>query len=196
VTVRTFERALPIALEATGRVVEGVVLTYDRAYRVSDDGGASFYHEGWRPGAFTDGLRATGNLHELRLGHEDVRAGRVAFADSARTMAFAATLDDGPLGDAALEHIDAGSVRAVSLRFESDRQVTRDGIVWRLRARPRELSLVLDHQHGQYDDAVITARRALEVSDGELVELSARAARAQALAERTARNLDRAALLL
>jgi phage head maturation protease len=194
--VRTFERALPIALESTGRVVEGVALTYDRAYRVSDDGGRTFYHEGWRPGAFTDGLRATGNVHELRLGHEDVRAGRVAFADSARSMAFAATLDEGPLGDAALEHIDAGHVRAVSLRFESDRQVTRDGIVWRLRARPRELSLVLDNQRGQYDDALITARRALEADDADLAELSARAARAAALAARTARNLDLAARLL
>jgi len=187
---------LPIALEAVGRVIEGTALSYDRAYRVSDDGGRSFYHEGWRPGAFTEGLAATGNLHELRLGHEDVRAGRVAFADSARALGFAATVDDGPLGDAALEHVDRGDVVAVSLRFESDRQRTVDGVVWRTRARPRELSLVLDGQRGQYDDALITARRSLDVDDVDLAQLHARATAWRELRARTQGNLDRGALLL
>jgi phage head maturation protease len=195
--MRTFLRALPIALETVGRVIEGTALTYDRAYRVSDDGGRTFYHEGWRPGAFVEGLRATGNVHELRLGHDDVRAGRVAFADTARALTFAATVDEGPLGDAALEHVDRGDVTAVSLRFESDRQTNLDGVVWRLRARPRELSLVLDGQRGQYDDAVISGRRTMvEADDGEVAALAARAARAAALAARTQQNLDRALTLL
>jgi phage head maturation protease len=177
-------------------VIEGTALTYDRAYRVSDDGGRSYYHEGWRPGAFAEGIRATANQHELRLGHDDVRVGRVAFADGTRALSFAATVEAGPLGDAALEHIDRGDMVAVSLRFESDRQTTVDGVVWRLRARPRELSLVLDGQRGQYDDALITARRAIEADDAEVAALTARAARAAALADRTQRNLDRAVLLL
>jgi phage head maturation protease len=193
--VRTFERALPVAVEATGRVVEGVTLTYDRAYRVSDDGGRSFYHEGWRAGAFTEGLAVRPRV-ELRLGHEDVRVGEVGFADGARTLRFAATVEPGPLGDAALEHVDRGDVTAVSLRFESDRQRTVDGVVWRIRARPRELSLVLDGQRGQYDDALITARRALDVDDLDLVALSARAAAWRELRARTVANLDRGAVLL
>lgn len=194
-TMRDFQRALPVAVEATGRVIEGVALTYDRAYRVTDNGGRTHYHEGWRAGAFTEGLRATGNIHELRLDHQDVRAGRVAFADSPRALAFAATVDDGPLGDAALEHVDRGQVRTVSLRFVSDRQTTRDGVVWRLRAVPRELSLVVDRE-AQYDDAVVTARRALEVDDADLAAVSARAALAAELLARTRRNLDAAAALL
>ena len=85
VVVREFVRALPVAIETTGRVVEGVALTYDRAYRVSDDGGRSFYHEGWRPGAFTDGLAAIGNTHEARRRSPRTRrVGVAAFDDSAR----------------------------------------------------------------------------------------------------------------
>jgi phage head maturation protease len=193
--MRTFERALPVAVEATGRVVEGVTLTYDRAYRVSDDGGRSFYHEGWRAGAFTEGLAVRPRV-ELRLGHEDVRVGEVGFADGARVLRFAATVEPGPLGDAALEHVDRGDVTAVSLRFESDRQRTVDGVVWRTRARPRELSLVLDGQRGQYDDALITARRALDVDDADLSVLAARAAAWRELRARTVANLDRGGVLL
>jgi phage head maturation protease len=192
---REFQRTLPVAVEATGRTIEGVALTYDRAYKVTDDG-RRFYHEGWRAGAFTDGLAIRPRV-ELRLGHEDVRVGEVGFADGARSLRFVATVEPGPLGDAALVHVDAGDVSAVSLRFESDRQRTVDGVVWRTRARPRELSLVLDGQRGQYDDALITARRALaDVDDADLVELRARAAAYAALRARTQGNLDRAAVLL
>ena len=193
--MRTFERSLPVAVEATGRVIEGTTLTYDRAYRVSDDGGRTFYHEGWRAGAFTEGLQVRPRV-ELRLGHEDVRVGEVGFADGARALRFAAAVEPGPLGDAALEHVDRGDVTAVSLRFESDRQRTLDGVVWRLRARPRELSLVLDGQRGQYDDALITARRALDVDDVELAELHQRAAAWARLQARTVTNLDRGGVLL
>lgn len=192
---REFQRTLPVAVEATGRVLEGVALTYDRPYKVTDDG-RRFYHEGWRAGAFAEGLQVRPTV-ELRLGHEDVRVGAVGFADSTRSLRFVATVEPGPLGDAALEHVDAGDVSAVSLRFESDRQRTVDGVVWRTRARPRELSLVLDGQRGQYDDALITARRALaDVDDADLVALHARAARWAELQARTRENLDRAGVLL
>lgn len=192
--MRTFERATVV--EGTvGRTIEGVALTYDKVYRVTDDGGRSFYHEGWRAGAFTDGLVDRPRV-ELRLGHDDVRVGEVGFADSVRTLRFAATVEHDPVGDALLAHIDAGDLSAVSLRFESTRQRTVDGVVWRTRAKPRELSVVLDGQRGQYDDALITARRALDVDDAELEQLGQRAAAYAALRARAHENLDRWGVLL
>jgi phage head maturation protease len=194
--MRDFVRSLDVTdVSTVGRTVEGVALSWDRAYRVSDDNGRSYYLEGWRAGAFTQGLRDTGNVFELRFDHVDQRAGRVAFSENARTLDFTATVDDGPIGDAVLAHVDAGEIERVSLRYLSDRQSTRDGIVWRLRARPRELSLVVGTK-AQYDDAVITARRAIEVDPADLVAAAGRAERTAALLARSAEIVARGATLL
>jgi HK97 family phage prohead protease len=156
--MQTFRRSLAVGpLEVTGRVLEGIALRWNRAYRVSDDR-RRWYSEGWRPGAFTRGLAATGNVHEARLDHRDIRVGRVTFAEGEHGLGFTATADETPGGDLLLALNDQRKLRGVSLTFASDRQQTDDGVVWRTRATARELSF-LERTRPQYDDAVITSRR-------------------------------------
>jgi len=189
--MREFTRALPTEVEVLGRTIEGMTLHWDRAYTVSDDNGTTFYLEGWRPGAFTKGLRATGNVHEVRIDHRDVRVGRVAFHESVEGLPFTATIDETPEGDAALEHARAGHFHGVSLRYASDQQ-RRDaeGVMWRLRGVARELSLI-DNGRPQYGpDARIIAVRALWVSEPTDEERE-HARAVEALLARSAANLAR-----
>jgi len=188
--MREFERALPVDVEVTGRVVEGIALRWDRPYRVSDDGGETFYNEGWRRRAFERGLRATGNFHEVRIDHRDTRVGRASFAESAEGLPFTATMDETPGGDRAIEYARAGKFGGVSLRFESDRQEfdQEHRTVWRTRAVARELSFV-DQGVPQYADASITRVRAVlwvAEADPEVLHLAADVAD---LLARSQRNL-------
>lgn len=187
--MREFIRALPTEVAVTGRTIEGMVLRWNRSYRVSDDGGATFYVEGWRQHAFERGLRATGNVAEVRVDHNDARVGRTSFAETTEGLVFTAIADETPAGDAVLDYARADRFRGVSLRYESDQQ-TRDvhGIIWRTRGWPRELSLIdrLTPQYG--DDARIIAVRALWVEEPTPEDL-AHAANVAALLERSTANL-------
>lgn len=196
--MRDFVRALPTTVEVLGRTIEGLALSWNRAYRVSDDGGATFYAEGWRPRAFEEGLAATGNIHEVRVDHADLRVGRVAFSEAERGLVFQATADTTPPGDAALEKAKAGRFVGVSLRYTSDRQnADPDGVVWRKRGVARELSLI-ESIRPQYEDAEITAVRgevelvrALDEIPGEAEAIAARAAAWADLQARARANLAR-----
>jgi Caudovirus prohead serine protease len=186
--MREFQRSIDADIEATGRVLEGLTLRWDKRYRVSDDGGESWYVEGWRKRAFEKGLHSTGNVHELRVDHRDVRVGRVSFRESADGLVFQALLDETPAGDAALEYQRADRFRGVSLRYDSDQQRRGDdGTLWRTRAYVRELSLV-DAGRPQYDDARVTATRALFIVDAD--------AEAQARATEISELLARSSALL
>lgn len=195
---RDFVRALPTTVEVLGRTIEGLALSWNRAYRVSDDGGATFYAEGWRPHAFEDGLAATGNIHEVRVDHQDLRVGRVAFSESERGLVFQATADETPMGDGALEKARAGRFRGVSLRYTSDKQhADADGVVWRRRGVARELSLI-ETIRPQYEDAGITAvrgevmlARALDELPGEAEAMAERASAWAELQARARVNLAR-----
>lgn len=156
-----FVRSLPAdGIAVTGRTIEGNVLTYERPYRVSDDGGATFYREGWRAGALNDGIEHTSNTHEVRIDHRDMRLGLVSLHPHERGVRFRAVADATPEGEAAVAAAEAGLFRGVSLRFISRRQRrSADGVIWRIRATPRELSLVMDGRP-QYDDAGIDKVRA------------------------------------
>src|SRR4051812_2978179 len=125
--MREFNRALPADdFGVTGRTIEGLALRWDRAYRVSDDGGKHWYREGWRTGAFLRGLEATGNVHELRLDHADFRLGRVAFHEDPAGLGFTAVVDGTEAGEAALADAQGGRFRGVSLRYGSTQQRTDD----------------------------------------------------------------------
>jgi phage head maturation protease len=189
--MREFTRALPTEVEVMGRTIEGITLRWNNAYRVSDDNGASFYLEGWRPGAFERGIKATGNVHEVRIDHRDVRVGRVAFHESAEGLPFTAIVDETPEGDATLDYARAGRFRGVSLRYASDQQ-RRDaeGVIWRTRGVPRELSLI-DNGRPQYgDDARIIAVRSMWVEEPSPEDLQ-RARDLEALLARSRANLAR-----
>lgn len=189
--MREFVRALPTEVDVVGRTIEGMALRWDHPYTVSDDNGVTFYVEGWRRGAFERGLRATGNFHEVRVDHRDVRIGRVSFHESAEGLPFTAIADESPGGDAALDYAREGRFRGVSLRYESDQQKRdADGVVWRTRGMPRELSLI-DNGRPQYgDDARIIAVRSLWVAE-PTPEDAERARALEALLARSRANLAR-----
>src|SRR6185369_6346928 len=143
--------------DVDGRTVFGSALTYDRPYRVTDDG-RNYYREGWRAGAVRTSLEACRNTFELRAWHTDTRIGLVHFEDGATGLTFRAPLDESDAGEAALADVLAGSFPAVSLGFRP-RQQQRDAkqVLWRTKADIRELSLA---PRGQYADALVTAVRA------------------------------------
>lgn len=149
-------RSFTADLEVTGRTVEGQALTWDTVYRVSDDG-RQFYDEGWRRRATVDELVAARNTFEFRVDHADYRIGLVGFAETASGLVFRAVVDDGDRGDSALAEIHAGRARGVSVLYHPKRSLKdRAGVVWRIKARIRELSLT---DRAQYPDALVTAVR-------------------------------------
>lgn len=143
--------------DVVGRTLEGTAVTYNRTYRVSDDGGRTFYREGWQPGSFAQSIVASRNTFELRHRHSPDRLGIVSFEDTHDLLAFRATLDDTEEGEQALENYESGMVRGVSLGFRPRKQDRgADGVLWRNRADIRELSLT---PVGQYEDAKVLAVR-------------------------------------
>jgi len=129
--MRELERALTVE-DVVGRTLEGTAVTYGRPYRVSDDGGATYYREQWEAGAFAASITASRNTFEFRRSHADERLGQY----------------------------HRGTLRGVSLRFRPRRHAPPDerGVLVRLRADIRELSLT---NSGQYGDAkVLVARNA------------------------------------
>lgn len=193
-SVPTFARAIEDAA-VIGRTLEGVALTWDREYRVSDDNGRSYYLEGFRRGVFARGIVARRNTFECRIDHADQRAGTVQFAETARGLDFAATIDNDDFGTAVLEHVERGELSRVSLRYSSRHQDRARGVVWRRDVTPRELSVVVGAQ-AQYDDAVIEARRAIEADPGELAAAAARAERSAVLLARSREIVASGARLL
>lgn len=157
--MRELERALTVE-DVVGRTLEGTAVTYGRPYRVSDDGGATYYREQWEAGAFAASITASRNTFEFRRSHADERLGIVSFTDEESRLAFTATVDDSDEGEQALEQYHRGTLRGVSLRFRPRRHAPPDerGVLVRLRADIRELSLT---NSGQYGDAkVLVARNA------------------------------------
>ena len=145
--------------DVEGRTLVGQALTYDRSYTVTDDGGRTWYQEGWRPGSLARSIAACRNSFELRAGHLDSRLGLVRFEDSPEALSYRATLDDSEQGEEALAEATRGNLRAVSLGFHPERQElrnTRTDPIWRTRASIRELSL---SKAGQYPDARVMAIR-------------------------------------
>lgn len=162
-------------LDVDGRTFVGRAVTYDKPYRVTDDGGRSFYEEGMRQGALTRTIHRNHNTFEFRDTHRDVRLGIVRFNDDrAEYAAFEATLDDTDAGDMALRAFDSG-VSGVSLGYRPVADHTADGVVWRTEVAVRELSFA-DTNSAQYDDARVLARRAVE-DDPDYAELLAQAGR-------------------
>ena len=143
-----------------GRTLLGRALSYNRAYTVSDDGGRTWYQEGWRPGSLARSLNGCRNAFELREGHGHAyRIGLVSFDDSESELRFRAAIDDSEHGNLALERVEAGNLSTVSVGFHPERQELRNlatDPIWRTRASIRELSLA---RQGQYPDAKVLAVR-------------------------------------
>ncbi len=145
--------------DVEGRTLAGRALTYRRSYSVSDDNGRSFYTEAWAPGALAASIEACRNSFELRALHRDVRVGLVTFEDSHTDLRFRATVDGSDEGDQLLADVEALGMPQVSLGFRPrGERRDRSGVLWRLRAMVRELSVT---DKAQYPDARVLALRDL-----------------------------------
>lgn len=156
--------------DVEGRTLVGRALSYDRPYRVSDDGGQNYYDEGWRAGAVAQSMAAARNVFELRALHRDVRVGLVSFEDSTSDLRFRATIDGSEDGDALLAEVEANGLPGVSLGFRPRSQRPEHGVLWRLRAVVRELSVT---DAAQYPDASVFALRGLHTAASAANELAA-----------------------
>jgi HK97 family phage prohead protease len=156
---RTFEAQLE---QKEGRIVEGCVVPYGVASRVSDDGGPTYF-EVFEPGAFRKQLRAAGRV-ELRYEHHDRHVGDSLglcreLTEESSGLYGVFTVHRGAFGDQALELIREGVLPGFSVGFE-DRfthwQRTAEGTVVRSNCLLREVSLC---RTPAYAGAVITATR-------------------------------------
>jgi phage head maturation protease len=157
----------------------GRALTYRRSYRVSDDGGRTWYPEAWQPGSLAQSIEACRNQFELRALHRDVRVGLVTFEDGPSDLRFRATIDGSEDGDALLEDAQAAGMPGVSLGFRprGERRDAATGVLWRLRALVRELSVT---DRAQYPDAQVLTVRA-DADPALAVPTAAQMARLKAL---------------
>ena len=145
-------------IDVVGRRLEGLALRWDTLYRVSDDGGRTFYDEGFRRGAAADSIRGRRNTFESRSDHRDERIGLVAFDEAEEGLAFIVRLDSTEEGDRELELLRSERHKGVSIRYTPVRNTPRSGPPWwRAKVELRELSLT---DHAQYHDAKVEAIRA------------------------------------
>jgi HK97 family phage prohead protease len=142
--------------DVDGRTFVGRALSYEQPYRVSDDG-HNWYDEGWRVGAVAESLKGARNTFELRALHRDVRVGLVSFQDGSTDLRFRAIVDDSEEGAQLLDDVEQVGLPGVSLGFRPRKQFTgQGGVVWRMRALIRELSVT---DRPQYPDAAVLALR-------------------------------------
>lgn len=166
-------------------VITGIAARWDQPYRVSDDGGQTYYHESWRQGAAGKSIRER-KLFELRVGHGDhERVGRVEFYERGDGLRFEAQVEERQeklrqdLADGNLEHV---SVRYTRLKAD---QLRSDSIVI-TEAALRELSLVPQGQRAQYPDALVESVRTVDEAAQEALE------RRRELVARSRRAIDSA----
>ena len=145
-----------------GRIIEGCVVPYGKAERVSDEGGPTYF-EVFEPGAFRKQLRAAARI-ELRYEHRDQTIGDSLgicreLTEESSGLYGLFTIHRGAFGDQALELIREGVLPGFSVGFE-DRfthwQRTAEGTVVRSNCLLREVSLC---RTPAYSGALITATR-------------------------------------
>lgn len=163
-TTEHVRAVLDLDVKRTEGIVEGLAARWDTPYRVSDDGGQTFYEEVWRQGAATKSIRER-KLFELRFNHDgSERVGSTEFFERSDGLRFEAHIeeDQEQLRQAAAD----GDLTDVSIRFltvkeemvRSDRKLITE-------AKLRELSLV-QGPPAQYADAKIeSARQADEAAE-------------------------------
>ena len=153
-------RSLPLEadeVDVVGRRLEGRVFAWDTPYSVTDDGGRSFYDEGFLRGSAEHSIRARRNTFELRDEHRDERLGLVGFAEAEDGLMFVATMDMTPAGDRELDVLRSHGRGGVSIRYTPLRNKPRSGPPWwRHTVELRELSLT---ERPQYADAKVLAIR-------------------------------------
>lgn len=167
-------------------VVSGIAARWDQPYRVSDDGGQTFYEEVWRNGAATKSIKDR-RFFELRFAHSDGdRVGLTEFYERADALRFEAQIE--PEYEQLRQAAADGDLTDVSVRYTRIRHenILSDRLLI-VEARLRELSLVPPGAPpAQYPDAKIESYRAHEEAAAEVLQ------RRRELVERTKRAIDAA----
>lgn len=167
-------------------VVSGLAARWDHPYRVSDDGGQTFYEEVWRQGAATKSIRER-RFFELRYAHSDGdRVGLTEFYERSDALRFEARIE--PEYEELRQAAADGDLTDVSVRYTRVRQdALRSDRLLIVEARLRELSLVPPGApRAQYEDAKIESYRSHDEAAAEVLE------RRAALIERTKAAIEAA----
>jgi uncharacterized protein len=161
-----------IVVERTdeGRVIIARALSYGMPYRVSDDGGGSFYEETWRAGVFTKSIKERAGRIPLLTWHDRRKlpiGATVGMEDSSSDFIFRAKVSRTRDGDEALELIRDGALTGVSVgaRVLQQRRQPNGGVE-RLEAALLEISLA-PAPFVQMPDAGVLAVRALSAHEGD-----------------------------
>jgi len=131
-----------------GRTLEVRIVPYNTPVRVSDPPRHVPYHEVWVPGAFDKQLSAPNRVSVfVNVEHEEGIKGIVGRGTELREVP-----EDGlhgtfrmlshPDADKALELVNEGDLRGVSLEFIPIKSVREDGLVKRVKARLVNIALV------------------------------------------------------
>ena len=154
-------RSLPLEadeVDVVGRRLDGLAFRWDQLYRVTDDGGANWYDEGFLRGCAAKTLTGRYNTFELRDDHADERVGLVGFSELDDGLGFLARMDQTPEGDRTLDQLRAHRKAGVSIRYAVITNNPRQGPpFWRSEIVLRELSLTDRPQYGT--DARVLAVR-------------------------------------
>jgi hypothetical protein len=149
---------------AEGRTIVARALTYNVPYRVSDDGGASFYKEIWRTGVFAKSIAQRGSKERIPLltlhDRRKLPVGAVIGVEDGADFIFRAKVSNTAAGDEALELVNDGVLTGVSVgaRILTNRAI--QGGVERIDAILQEISLA-PATFMQMPDAGVLAVRAL-----------------------------------
>ncbi|WP_043732531.1 HK97 family phage prohead protease [Nocardia asiatica] len=131
---------------ATGRTIHGVAIPYGEVAEVRDGYGPP-YKEKFLPGAFTRSIQERGRKVRLMAMHNtrSFPIGLpVTLADTPEGLAVAFRISDTVAGNDALALVRDGTVTGFSVGFVPIRSRTVDGVVERLEASLREVSLVTE----------------------------------------------------
>jgi HK97 family phage prohead protease len=165
-------RTFTVPLEAKeGRLLEGCVVPYGEASKVSDGGGPAYWEE-FLPGAFSKQLSAANRI-ELRYEHRDGLADSVglcrSLSEEAHGLFGAFAVHNGAFGDQALELVRAGILPGFSIEFSDDWSHPKrraDGTVERHRCTLHTVGLVRQPAH---QGALVMAIRSRQELLGDIV---------------------------
>lgn len=180
-TETLFRATLDVA-ETTGRTLSGLAVPWDKPTRVRDLTGPA-YLEAFTPGSADVTMRQHPSFPVFkRHNYNEDPIGVVTFQRSAEGLIFEAPLSKTKAADEALELVNDGAMRSVSVGFRPLKSINRpstDGTVtWRTEVALRELSLA-PSGFGQYPEAMVASVRTEQIETPVLTALQRRRARIQ-----------------
>lgn len=135
--------------DGDGRTLYARIVPYNTPADVSDPPYYRRYKEAWLPEAFAAQLRAIGTPGERKVllnwehepGIQNVIGEAIGLESRADGLYGVFRIYNGPGGDTALQLIDSKAATHVSLEANATKSEMRDGIVWRIAAKLKNVAL-------------------------------------------------------